>query len=309
MVRKYAGPLQPGKKSAYVAMGRKRRPTSKPSRLLSGKSVYKQTTAITKQVMANISESKYAGTRKDCLDTVPKPSGTQRPMSYIFLNSGIQLSANHPEFTTPLELFTFAQGTNGDQRVGEYMYIKQGYLKMEVTALPYVVDGGTTDPYINSPVRCRLMIVKANRKNNKFGQSPSPDASLFIDTQNGQFGYNETGGSINLLMKQPINKRKWIVYKDKSFTLTPSAIGEIGTSLTNAYAPGGKHSYKCVQKLPVHKKTHFEDVNNTPDDLDTQWFIILQCAREAHCFQSGPTALRPTNIRMEVLGTTSALDN
>lgn len=179
----------------------------KPSRLYSGKRVYNQTKAVTNQVMANICESKYAGTRQDCLKTVAKPYGTLRPMSYIFLNTGSNLAPSYPEFQQPLNMFEFKTGTEGDQRVGEYMYLKHTMLKLEVTALPYETDGEAPDPYINSPTRCRLMIVKANRKNNKFGSSPVPKDSLFIDTQNGQFGYAETLGSINLLMKQPINKR------------------------------------------------------------------------------------------------------
>jgi len=309
MVRKYAGPLQPGKKSAYVPSGRKRK-TTKPSRLLSGKSTYKQTRIITNNVMKNISESKYRGVRLDCIDTVPKPSGALRPMSYILLNSGTNINPQFQDFQTPLNLFTFNQGTAGTERVGDYMYLKHSFLKLEIQALPYIVDGSTSDPYINSPVRCRLMVVKANRKNNKFGQSPSPGQSLFIGTENEEFGFNETNKSINLLMKQPINKRKWIVYKDTSFTLTPNAIGEIGTSLTNAYSPsGGKHVYRCNQKLPVYKKTHFDNDTSLPNDIDSQWFIILQCVREAHCFIEGVGSLRPTNIRMELLGTTSALDN
>jgi len=290
---------------------RKSRKTTwkKPSRLASGKKAYKQTRMITNSVMKNISESKYRGIRLDCIDTVPKPSGTLRPMSYILLNTGNGIFPQYPDFQTPLNLFNFPQGTSGTERVGEYMYLKHSYLKLEVQALPYIVDGSVTDPYLNSPVRCRLMVVKANRKNNKFGQSPSPGNSLFIGTENEEFGFNETGQSVNLLMKQPINKRKFIVYKDTSFTLTPSAIGEVGTSLTNAYAPGGKQTYRCNVKLPIYKKTHFELEGDLPNDVDTQWFIILQCVREAHCFQQGIGSLRPTNIRMELLGTTSALDN
>lgn len=286
-----------------------RKKKSKPSRLYSGKKTYDQTRKITNAVMANISESKFRGIRLDCLDTVPKPGGTVRPMSYILLNTGSNLTPQFPDFQSPMNLFNFPQGTTGTSRVGDYMYLKHTYLKLEVQALPYEVAGETLDPHLNAPVRCRLMIVKANRKNNKFGQSPSPGNSLFIDVENDEFGFNENGQSINMLMKQPINKRKWLVYKDTSFTLTPAAVGDTSPTLTNAYAPSGKRAYRCNVKLPVYKKTHFDSINDTPNDIDTQWFVILQCVREAHCFQSGPSALRPTNIRMEVLGTTSALDN
>lgn len=296
---------------------RKRQATkaTKPSRLYSGKKTYTQTRRITNAVMANLSESKYRGVREDCLSTVAKPFGTVRPMSYIFLNTGVSVSATHPEFITPLNLFTFPKGTNGDQRVGEYMYLKKTHIKLNVQCLPIGFAGSEQpDVSLNSPVDCRLMVVKANRKNNKYGSSPSPAASLFLNTENGQFGYNETTGSINLLMSQPINKRKFIVYRDMKFTLAPPAIEHVdfngilnhGTTYANArYASRKNISFD----LPVYKKTHFTDADNTPDDVDSQWFIILQCVRQTHCFLSGPSALRPDNIRMEVLGTTSALDN
>lgn len=287
-----------------------RKKKSKPSRLFSGKKTYNQTRRITNTVMRNISESKYQGARKDCLQTVAKPLGTIRPMSYIFLNTGASIATQHPEFGTPLNLFQFPQGTNGDQRVGEYMYVRHTHLKMEVSCLPSNPVPTSLDPYLNAPVRCRLMVVKANRKNNRYGKSPSPGASLFIDTQNGGFGYNETTGSINLLMKQPINKRKWIVYKDTSFTLTPVAI-QSNAQGGQVYNPGrGRACYRTSMKLPVYKKTHFDNSTNTPDDIDTQWLIILQCARETHCFGGDEvTQVRPQQIRMELLGTTSALDN
>lgn len=288
---------------------RKARMSAKPSRLYSGRRTYSQTKAITNRVMANISEAKYQGTRHDCLVPVAKPFGTIRPLSYVFLNTGSDISAQHAEYQTPLNLFQFPKGTDGDERVGEYMYLRQAFLKLEVQATPIVTNEETLDPFLNAPVRCRLMVVKANRKNNKFGQSPSPAASLFIDTQNNQFGYAETGGSINLLMKQPINKRKWLVYKDSYFTLTPYSVEGTDAGETKYASGRGRSAYRCSVKLPVFKKTHFDDATEVPDDVDTQWFVILQCCREAHCFIEGADAVRPANIRMNVLGTTSALDN
>jgi len=311
MVSRRDDPVRVKRKKTRLYMRKKRYGSRlKPSRLYSGKQTYNQTKAIANRVMANLSESKYQGAREDCIPVVAKPTGTIRPMSYIFVNSGIDLSGHLPEFQTPLNLFTFPKGFSGDNRVGEYMYIKHSFLKIEVQCTPKLADPDEASEWLNYPIRCRLMVVKANRKNNKFNTSPVPESSLFIDTQNGGFGYGETTGSINLLMKQPINRRKWLVYKDTSFTLTPPALLDQVQGENMTYAPGrGKSAYRCNVKLPVYKKTHFSDTNNTPDDIDSQWFIILQCCRESHCFESGSTPLRPSNIKMEILGTTSALDN
>jgi len=311
--RKYAGPLKPGMKSAYVPGTRKNKPSyrSKPSRIYSGKATYQKTKAITNSVMRNISESKFQGTREDCLMTVAKPAGTIRPMSYIFVNTGQDLSGSLPEFTTPLNLFDFAPGTDNTERVGKYMYIKKSHLKVSVMALPERGSSTNQDALINTPLECRLMVVKANRKNDKLFTSPNPGQSLFIDTQNGGFGYDETLGSINLLQKQPINKRQWIKYKDYKFKLSPPAIQLDNQNNVEAYQTGKQYAVKREFKfdLPVYKKTHFSDTTNAPDDIDTQWLMILQVSYANHCLVEGSTAPRPRNVRMEILGTTSAYDN
>jgi len=263
-------------------------------------------------MISNIAESKFQGVRKDCLPTVAKPAGTARPMSYIFLNTGIDMSAAHAEFATPLNLFQFPKGENNDERIGQYMYLKKSHLKISVVCNPIIAAESASDLAVNSPIDCRLMIVKANRKVSKLNFSPDPGNSLFIDTQNSGFGFDETAGSINLLMQQPINKRQWLVYADRKFTLAPATVEVVSTATRSEYYAPTRHNHKYQMHidLPMYKKTQFEDTTNTPDDQDTQWLIILQCVRQAHCYTPATGGnLRPENIVMEVLGTTSALDN
>jgi len=317
MPRLFQGPLQPGKRSAKVKGLRTNRmrssygPKTKPSRLYSGKATYNRTRKITNSVMKSISESKYQGHRSDCLETVAKPAGTVRPLSYIFLNTGTDLSTNLPEFTTPLKLFNFAPGTSNTQRIGKYMYLKKSHLKISIMALPEKATEDSTDVLINTPLECRLMVVKANRKNDKIFTSPNPGNSLLLDTQNGSFGYDETGGSINLLQSQPINKRQWIKYRDIKFKLSPPAIKLDSSNNVEAYQTGKQYAVKreFSMDLPIYKKTHFSDTTDSPDDVDTQWLIVLQCSYANHCLSSGSTAPRPRNIRMDILGTTTAYDN
>lgn len=316
MPRMYSGPLQQGKRSAKVPgvytkrnMLRRTRPKTLPSRLYSGKKTYTRTTAIAQNVMKSISESKYQGAREDCLKTVAKPGGTIRPMSYTFVNTGEDLSANLPEFQTPLNLFKFPQGTESTERIGKYMYIKKSHLKINVMALPQKSDGRPDDVLINTPLECRMFVVKANRKNDKIFKSPNPGNSLLIDTQNGSFGYDETLGSINLLQKQPINRRQWLKYRDYKFTLSPPAVNLVDG--VQAYQTGKQYPVQrnFTFDLPIYKKTHFSESTEAPDDVDTQWLIILQVSYLNHCLNEGSTALRPDNVRMEILGTTSAYDN
>lgn len=310
--RRSSAPVYGRRVRRRAAQTRKaRRPVrrTRPSRLTGSTRKYRQKRMVANMI-SSIAESKFQGARQDCLETVAKPAGTVRPMSYIFVNTGADMSAAHAEYTTPLNLFQFVKGDANDERIGNYMYLKKSHLKFNIQCLPIdTTSASGLDISLNTPIDCRLMVVKANRKLNKLNKSPDPGGSLFIDTQNGEFGYDETSGSINLLMSQPINKRKWLVYKDYKFTLAPPTMS-LTSENHNLWAPT-RHPSKFQRSLdlPLYKKTHFEDASNTPDDQDTQWLVILQCVRQCHCFQQGTAALRPSNIRMEVLGTTSALDN
>lgn len=287
----------------------KKKSSSLPSRAR----VSRKRTATTKAVskaLSNFSENKFQGTNVDCSAPVSKPAGNQ-PISYHFFNTGNQLTGPMGnEFIAPqgpLNLFTFEQGDANDQRTGNYMYIKKAHMKFEVQMLPSVDI--TPNPGLTSTVDFRLLVVKANRKYNELGNSPDAGSSLYLNTQNDDFGYDGTTATTFLNMSQPVNKRKWLVYRDQKFTLSPPATeSSSGISGEVVNASFSKYPVKKMVSfnLPVYKKTHFNNTTFVPDNLDTQWLIILQACPTSYCNEG---VLAPRNYRVNILGTTSCADN
>lgn len=304
MPRKYQGPLRPGERSAKVPQGRKA-----ASRNRVDKKASAQVKALSKQVN-NLVQSKYKGYSLDCGMPQPKPAGTQ-PISYFFYNAGTTLTQPQNTMFNPMNLFTFPQGDGNNERVGDYMYIRRSHIKLELQMLPQT----STDqlPAQSSVVQFRLMVVKANRKYNRLGISPVAGDSLFLTTENEEFGFGVPGAgstaTVHANMSQPINKRKWLVYKDMRFTLSapsqeyqdnsdPADITAINTA--NPKYPVKKY---VSLNLPVYKKTHYDNASNHPDSVDTQWLLIIQAVNTNYC-SDGIGA--PRNIALNILGTTSA---
>lgn len=282
--------------------------SNKPERLRVSKSRSRQTYNV-ERTLRNFSGCKYQGVNKDCLAPVPKPGGSQ-PISYLFLNAGREIPSQS-EFS-PLNLFQFPLGDDATSRVGSYMYIRKSHIKMEIQALPLIQIAGGINA-LQSTLQFRLIVVKQNSKYNSLGQEQICGDTLFLNTQNEEFGYNGTTATTFLNMSQPINKRKWLVYRDQRFILSPPSqeSRELGTEIAINTATPKYNTKKYISfDLPVHKKCHFIDsdtsVDNVPDNLDTQWLMILQCVNGSYC-QTGSDA--PRNFAVNLLGTTSAYDN
>ena len=317
-VRKYSGPLQPGSRSAYVPGTRRnytrkvaaskiqrafRSYKSRPSRLRVSTSRATVTKMIAKSIN-NLAENKFQGYTGDCLQPQAKPAGAQ-PISYHLLNTGGPLSGL-PLFT-PMNLYNFPQGDGNTERNGNYLYLKKTHLKLEIQMLPTSVAAPLQT--LNSVTEFRLMIVKANRKYNKLGNSPVPDNSLFLNTQNDQFGLDDVNSTTFVNMQQPINKRKWLVYMDQRFTLSPPAKEAIDDApeqwAFNAANPKYPVKKFITLDLPIFKKCHFESDSDVPSNVDTQWLMILQGVRSNYCTTN---VAAPRDYRLNVLGTTSAGD-
>lgn len=270
-----------------------------------------RTKRVVQQTLKAISENKFQGysPTNQCIQPVNKPGGGTQPISYHFFNAGVNMASLLPEFTNPMNLFQFNQGDASDQRIGRYMYIRKSTVKFEVqmseTAGP--VEGSVPVPPINE---FRLMVVKARRSNNRFGVFPNPGKDLFLDTQNGDFGYLSTTTATFMHHNQPINKREWIVYKDTKFKLSCPSVVKVEDPSTTTPVPINQTNNRYPSKkmfrlkFPVFKKTFFNDAG-VPGDLDTQWMVILMASPSNYC-QSGTA---PKNYFVNALGTTSALDN
>lgn len=324
-IRKYAGPLQPGSRSAYVPGTRSsmRRNAAaskiqrvyrktKASRLMVSRSRAALNKTIAKHIN-NMTENKFQGYSLECAQPVAKPAGNQ-PISYFFYNSGNTLTQPGNSIFNPMNLFEFPKGDDSGNRNGDYMFLKKAHLKLELQMLP--ISTTVPEQGFQSTTQFRLMIVKANRKYNRLGESPVAGQSLFLTSENDQFGFGLAGSpstaSTFANMSQPINKRKWLVYKDIRFTLsTPSqqfldtSIPDIvqGINTANEKYPVKKY-VSC--DLPIFKKTHFDPDSTVPDSVDTQWLLIIAACPTNYCTAD---VAAPRNIRLNILGTTSASDN
>lgn len=246
-----------------------------------------------------------------------KPSGTQ-PISYIFLNAGGAMQASqNPTQWLNMNLFTFPQGDTKTERDGDYLYLKGSTGKIQIQMLGASNSGAAgagVNQGLNTPVRFRAMIIKANRKNSPLGVSPALNSTLFLDTQNGSFGPDSTTTSPYQYMHAPINTRNWLTYMDTSFTLSPSAV-DFNDQSTASSINTADTKYASVKnmsfKFPVNKKTHFQNLTNQPDSIDTQWLFVLQAVNTGYTLANSANwglIGQPRNFRVQCLATTTALD-
>jgi len=277
---------------------------AQPSRLRVSTRRFAQTSRVTKAIR-NVSGSKYQGYTGDCINNVAKPAGTQ-PISYIFMNTGQSLTPMGGSLAlyTPMDLFQYPQGTDNDERVGDYMYLRNTRVKLEIQALP------KTDSSQQPVIQFRLLCIKANEKYQRYTTYSDPGDNLFLNTQNSVFGYGVPSGTpptapTFLNMDALVNKRNWIVYADKRFNLSAPVINDPSFDVNNANSQFKTKKYITLN-LPSSKKVHFDNATNTPDDFDSQFLFILQAVNGSYC-NAGTAA--PRNYRMNVIGSTCAYDN
>jgi len=290
----------------YVRKGNKGvRRRALPSRLRVSRKRTALTTAVSKALSDN-AENKFRGFEIECKPPVSIPSGIQ-PISYHFFNTGKSLAAALPEYNA-LDMFKFNQGDGESERIGNSMYIKNGYMTMNIQTLPFTEFGTISG---DQPlIEFRLMLVKANRKYNPLGEFPDPGKQLFLTPGNNSFGYDDSQATHNFKL-QPINKRKWLVYKDQRFTLSYPVVDQRDVlpqpnifRTNNAYSK--YPTTKTIRmKLPVMKKTHFNPTTSHPDNLDTQWLLCLQAMHPSFCT---PSSRRPENYVVNMNCTTVCQD-
>jgi len=301
---------------------------TKPSRFrVRSKSSYHRTQRAA-SLISLLGENKFNGYNISSINTNPsgfesaypqeKPAGTQ-PLSYVFFNTGGPMqAAQTPAQWNNMDLFRFTQGDSKRQRDGDYLYLKQATVKLNITVLGANnpgTAGAAANQGLNAPILFRLMVVKANRKNMPLGLAYAVNDSLFLDTTNEEFGpASATPYSPYLYMNSPINTRKWLTYMDRKFVLSPSGVdfNDQSTASSINTAVGRYPAYKNVHfACPINKKVHFDSADNRPDSVDTQWMCILQAVNTGYLLSNSnnwATIDRPTNFRVQALATTTALD-
>lgn len=268
---------------------------ARPARLRNGYRTYTKSKAVAKRIQP-VSELKLQALRdQDLVSPSPivNPPGSNSQgvyeLNYVF-GPGI----NQWDRFNPLEGFKWPQGTNNQERVGKYMYLRNTMLKLQFQA------NAIAGPVV-SPMRLRCVIFKVRRSHVPSGEIKDPSTSLFINGVGNEFGTKNLGLSVMDWNVSLTNKRNYIIVKDCSFILQPTIVQPQGSD------PIGQSSrYPQVKNLNInlghYQKTSFDPGSSLPDDANYQYGITTIATSVNDNTQA-------RDWTMSVRGTTSCYDN
>lgn len=286
MPRKYAGPLQPGKRSAYVK-GTRSRPTytrkSRPSRY-APKSTVKQSLVnrTVAKVMGKISETKVNeitrvvhGLPQSINSSVTFTNPTyvsgfvtgQKPVDW---SSGLLSGASQ---YLNLDSFTFAQGTGANQRIGDYMYAKRTTLQLNIMML-----NNTDINRIGGAYRFRMVMFRPKTRVRTPNNPADPTTDLFISSTGEEFGHgSSTSVEFNDLWQAILNKKDYTILKDNKFMLNcPASQMSNDPGQVKRMVPlGGAVSKDYLLRIPYNKKIKFDNATNKPEDLNQATGLLI----------------------------------
>lgn len=241
MPRKYSGPLQPGKRSAYVPKGRPvrfKRP-AKPAKAIQS--------YVKKQIHLNL-ENKYAA-----VTVLP----TQIP-AYIGSN------ANAGNIFTIMPSIT--RGTEPDQRVGakitpRYLIIK-GYLTLDMN--------DTTQDYDRICVRLIVGFSKRNPRSTDALQKilDSPDANWTNKIiKNGSID-SPFDGTLQAL-QSPVNRTVFTVKGQRFLTMSRPRFYDAPLVGSDSFRYSGNSTRFFTMKIKCPKTVHYDIEGNSgyPEDF------------------------------------------
>lgn len=167
----------------------------------------------------------------------------------------------------PLAGIQTALGVSGTgERVGNYIYFKKTHFTIQLD-MNFITSA-------RAPVEFRMVVCKSRQAVMPAGFTDVPQTTLFLNNSGSPVGYQTSGLTGMDLMNQPLNKRDWVVYKDRRFTMshpmrTDSDGGEVGYS--------GKYPNRKTLhiNLPFWKKTRIGISTNKPEDLDTHFLVYF----------------------------------
>ena len=119
---------------------------------------------------------------------------------------------------TALGGMAIPQGTGTNERVGQWAYLKKGHATISIDMKPNT-SSSLPD---TQPCEFRVICFKAKPGMRNFGSSYSPDTSLFYNTAGQEIGPTSSGINGSDMQLQPLNRRRWSIYCDKKFILSPT---------------------------------------------------------------------------------------
>jgi len=241
MPRKYAGPLQPGKRSAYVPGTRVNRPSF---RRFAAKKVARK--AFTKSV-SNIIR-KHQEKKLKVFNLI---DGEDVPGSGIKFVSGTS-GAHSGIVVSPLYLAALGTGVEQDDRIGNrvtntYLNIR-GYLK----SLDYNL---TSNP---SYLPFEVKIIAYKNKHDRSGD--------FQTLKQGLGNVCETIDGTPMNSLRPFNKDEYIIKWHKTYKMNalPEAVTSSGNNIVNPEVGRNPVLRRFSLRVPIAKTLIFKDGDNTP---------------------------------------------
>lgn len=310
MPRKYAGPLLPGKKSAYVRGARKNQPRKSKAKVGLNKVEKKQV----KNIIASRKEHKYCPNwkRYDYYDPGQyTPTNLPAILGSVALpnvwNAGINTTTivgfqtgetlNSASNQLDAALTAAGQGpcmnslggfamTQGDTQTnidGQYAYFHSGCVTFYINALIASGNVGGIQPTI-SPLCFRLLHVKARK--DPAGTTPSLSGQLFRDYVNDNAGLMSDMTRNDVMTNYSLNRERWQIEHDIKFKLSQPVDPTYNANNPNAGVPMRNLSYPSEKMVKLwldkpKKKLRFQDsAPFEPTNYDYVHYFIILCSRE-----------------------------
>lgn len=163
------------------------------------------------------------------------------------------------------------RGSDNNQLDGQYAYLKKTYIDYEVCT---TYNG--TETRVNE---FRTIIGRMRRTANPAGNTKDPGQNLFLQLDGRPFGYLTSGFTGLDMLKQPTNKRDFVIIKDTKYILSaPQHAAYAGSYLYNEYH--SRYPARKVFRLNMNyfKKIRFPQLpgggSAEPDNVDFHWFIV-----------------------------------
>lgn len=298
--RKYAGPLQPGKRSAYVPGTRKRTKTTK-------KGLNSTEKSQVKKIIKGRKEIKF-GTffEYDNLGTYAAPNYNQviTPRVFPFINAPVADAAGFTILQTgynlnavsnamnaavggsvnPIGGYHMLKGDTSTTRDGDYMRLQSHRVNLRINMLRN--SQSTLQVENQYPLKFQIYLVRP--KQLPSGYASSLSSGIFTGPQNQIVGIADIDASVFQLSKLfKINRDQWHLDKKKTFILqNPASAGAAETASTPNVGPRYPTAHSCSFWLHKPKKelrftntTSATGLSNEPENLNLTSYIIVVATR------------------------------
>ena len=219
-----------------------------------------------------------------------------------YINFTPALASSGSEGAQPQDNITFGgQGTASNQYVGRYINVKSLFMRYCIQ-VP-MIDEGVTSSTANfkgmTERHLRVMLVAPRETSVPMGVDFTTNASLFLDYDGSEYGLaDSTNKPAWEILSAPINKKNWIVLKDRHLMVSPNRIdtydaggnapqlrahnlsGETyyAASWNESHSAklSGKSEINIDCRLPINKKVEMDTSTNRPLNLNVGYrFIVI----------------------------------